>query len=107
MALKDQIHIYSVDTSAFATEREQELYYAMCRLRRKIFLIDKFIADTKKRRKRIDKTGMSEEVERVIKSGKNKGRLKKTVSQSELLFEHCELMKVYHNRNIATIKRVS
>lgn len=40
MALKDQIHIYSVDTSAFATEYEKQLYDAMNYYRRKISVVE-------------------------------------------------------------------
>lgn len=104
MALKDQVHIYSVDTSAFATDKEQELYYAMGRLRRKIMLIDKFIEDTKRRRNRIEKTKLSEEEECIIKSGKNKGKRKNLLSHSESLIEKCELIKSTHKKNIASIK---
>lgn len=104
MALKDQIHIYSVDTSAFATEKEQEMYYAMGKLRRKIFLIDKFILDTKKRRIKINKSGISEDEERIIKTKKNKDKTKNLLSHSELLVEKCKKIKSTHKKDISLIK---
>ena len=104
MALKDQIHIYSVDTSAFATDKELAMYLAMGKLRRKVSLIDKFILETNKRRHKFDKSNLTEDEERIIKRGKKRGKHKNSLSHSESLIENCKNLISSYNKEIANIK---